>query len=83
MTGVGSFFQTHMKPLPITKPRDTIDQNTDALYDMQLYLRLNGVHVAWFHDAFISAAHSEQDIEDVLHAHQVSAEAALSLHGVA
>ncbi|TET84562.1 MAG: aspartate aminotransferase family protein [Anaerolineales bacterium] len=82
MTGEGSFFQSHMKPLPIEKPRDMIGQHSDALYDMQLFLRLNGVHVAWFHDAFISTAHSDQDIEDVLRAHKDSAEAALRLHGV-
>jgi glutamate-1-semialdehyde 2,1-aminomutase len=80
MTVVGSFFQTHMKSPPIGTPRDMLGQRTEALYDMQLFLRLNGVHVAWFHDAFISAAHSDQDIEAVLRAHQMSAEAALELH---
>jgi glutamate-1-semialdehyde 2,1-aminomutase len=80
MTGVGSFFQSHMKSPPIETPRDMLGQNAEALYDMQLFLRLNGVHIAWFHDAFISAAHSDQNIEEVLHAHQISAEAALELH---
>ena len=83
MTGTGSFFQSHMKGLPVNSQRDLIDQHSDALYDMQLYLRLNGVHVAWFHDAFLSAAHSDEDIEHVLRAHQDSAAAALSLHGLA
>lgn len=83
MTGTGSFFQTHMKEPPVKSQRDLIDQHSDALYDMQLYLRLNGVHVAWFHDAFLSAAHSDEDIEQVLRAHQDSAAAALSLHGLA
>lgn len=82
MTGAGTFFQSHMKSLPIDKPRDLIGQHTDALHDMQLFLRYNGVHVAWFHDAFLSAAHSDQDIEDVLRAHKDSAEAALRLHGI-
>lgn len=83
MTGVSSFFQSHMKPLPIKTPRDMIGQHSDALYDMQLFLRYNRVHVAWFHDAFLSTAHSDQDIEDILHAHQVSAEASLAMHGLA
>lgn len=82
MTGVGSFFQSHMKSPPIETPRDMLGQRAEALYDMQLFLRLNGVHVAWFHDAFISAAHSKEDIEEVLRAHQISAVAALALHGL-
>lgn len=82
MTGLGSFFQTHMKSLPITKPRDLGGQLADVLYDMQLFLRYYGVHVAWLHDAFISTAHSDQDIEYVLQAHIDAAENALALNGV-
>jgi glutamate-1-semialdehyde 2,1-aminomutase len=82
MTGLGSFFQTHMKRLPITKPRDLGGQLADVLYDMQLFLRFYGVHVAWLHDAFISTAHSDQDIEYVLQAHIDAAENALALNGV-
>ena len=82
MTGIGSFFQSHMKTPPIATPRDMLGQYTDALFDMQLFLRLNGVHIAWLHDAFISAAHSDQDVEEVLRAHIVSAEAALELHNL-
>jgi glutamate-1-semialdehyde aminotransferase len=43
-------------------------------------LRYSGVFVPWFHDAFISASHSDEDVEHVLAAHQASAEAALALH---
>jgi glutamate-1-semialdehyde 2,1-aminomutase len=82
MTGLGSFFQTHMKPLPVIGPRDLGGQLEDALFDMQLFLRYFGVHVAWFHDGFISAAHSDQDIEDVLKAHIDAAENALAWQGV-
>lgn len=83
MTGIASFFETHMKKPPVKNARDLLDQHYDALYDMQLYLRLNGVHIAWLHDAFISAAHSQEDMEHVLQAHIFSAEAALKLHGLA
>jgi glutamate-1-semialdehyde 2,1-aminomutase len=82
MTGTGSFFQTHMKPLPIVKPRDLGGQLGDALYDMQLFLSYYGIHVAWFHDAFISSAHSNEDIEYVLQAHIDAAENALAWHDV-
>ena len=82
MTGLGSFFQTHMKPLPITKPRDLGGQLADVLYDMQLFLRYNGVHIAWLHDAFISTAHNDLIIDQVLQAHIDAAENALALNGV-
>jgi len=82
MTGLGSFFQTHMKPLPITKPRDLGGQLADVLYDMQLFLRYNGVHIAWLHDAFISTAHDDQVIDEVLAAHIEAAENALVLNGL-
>jgi glutamate-1-semialdehyde aminotransferase len=47
---------------------------------LQLYLRYNGVFVPWFHDAFLTAAHSDEDIEQLLEVHKASAEAALALH---
>jgi glutamate-1-semialdehyde 2,1-aminomutase len=81
MTGLGSFFQTHMKPLPITKPRDLGGQLADVLYDMQLFLRYNGVHIAWLHDGFLSTAHSDEMVEEVLGAHIAAAEDALRLNG--
>jgi glutamate-1-semialdehyde 2,1-aminomutase len=83
MTGMGSFFETHAKRPPVNNARDLLDQHYDVLYDMQLYLRLNGVHIAWLHDAFISAAHSDEDVEHVLQAHIHAAESALKLHGLA
>jgi len=83
MTGITSFFETHAKRPPVKSARELIDQNTDVLYDMQLYLRLNGVHIAWLHDAFISAAHSDEDVEHVLRAHIHAAESALKLHNLA
>lgn len=82
LTGVGSFFQSHLRPLPVNSPRDMVGQPAEAIFDLQLYLRYNGVFVPWFHDAFISAAHSKEDVEEVLQAHQVSVEAALALHGL-
>jgi glutamate-1-semialdehyde 2,1-aminomutase len=82
LTGVGSFFQSHLKPLPINSPRDMLGQPAEAIFDLQLYLRYNGVFVPWFHDAFISASHSDEDVEHVLAAHQASAEAALALHNL-
>jgi glutamate-1-semialdehyde 2,1-aminomutase len=82
LTGVGSFFQSHLTEGPVTSPRDMLHYSMDAIYDLQLFLRLNGVFVPWFHDAFLSAAHSNEDVEDVLRIHQESVEAALGLNGL-
>jgi glutamate-1-semialdehyde 2,1-aminomutase len=80
LTGVGSFFQSHLRPLPINNPRDMLGQPEEAIFDLQLYLRYNGVFVPWFHDAFLTAAHSDEDIEQLLEVHKASAEAALAWH---
>jgi glutamate-1-semialdehyde 2,1-aminomutase len=82
MTGVGSMFQIHLKDTPITQPRDLVGQLSDPLGDLQLYLRLNGVFIPWLHLAFISDAHSDDDIEEIIRIHQVSVEACLSAHNV-
>lgn len=83
MTGVGSMFQTHLQALPLEKPRDLKNQHLEALSDAQLYLRLNGVFLPWLHLAFISAAHSDEVVEEVLRVHMLSVEAALTAHGIA
>jgi len=82
MTGTGSMFQTHMQSLPLDTPRDLKGQHVAAHYDMQLYLRMNGVFLPWLHLAFISAAHSESDVEEVLRVHKLAAESSLKAHGV-
>lgn len=82
LTGTGSFFQSHLVKGPVTNPRDIIYQPMDAIYDLQLFLRLFGVFVPWFHDAFISSAHSDQDIEDVLEIHKRAVESSLRLNNI-
>jgi glutamate-1-semialdehyde 2,1-aminomutase len=82
MTGAGSMFQIHLKDSPVAKPRDLLGRLDGPLGDLQLHLRLNGVFIPWLHLAFISAAHTEQDVEQVLHVHQASVEACLTAHNV-
>ncbi len=82
MTGVGSMFQLHLKDSPINAPRDMIGRLDEPLADLQLYLRLNGVFIPWLHLAFVSAAHSDDDVEEVLRVHKVSVEACLAAHGI-
>jgi glutamate-1-semialdehyde 2,1-aminomutase len=72
MTGIGSMFQIHAKAeLPVF-PRDLLDQDEDALADLQLHFRLNNVLLPWMHLAFFSAAHSQEDIEKMLHVFKAS-----------
>ena len=82
MTGVGSMFQLHLKDSPIKAPRDMVGRLDEPLADLQLYLRLNGVFIPWLHLAFLSTAHSDSDVEEVLRVHQVSVEACLAAHGI-
>ena len=68
MTGIGSMFQIHAKAdLPVV-PRDLLGQDQEALSELQLHFRLNGLLLPWMHLAFFSAVHSQQDIQDMLQA---------------
>ncbi|MGD8462255.1 MAG: aspartate aminotransferase family protein [Anaerolineae bacterium] len=82
MTGTSSMFQLHLKDSPIEAPRDMVSRLDEPLADMQLYLRLKGVFIPWLHLAFVSAAHSDEDIEAILAAHQESVAAGLAAHGI-
>jgi glutamate-1-semialdehyde 2,1-aminomutase len=74
MTGIGSMFQMHAKAdLPVV-PRDLLGQDKEALAELQLQFRLNNVLLPWMHLAFFSAAHSRQDIEDMLRAFKAAVE---------
>ncbi len=55
-------------------PRDLLGQDQEALAELQLHFRLNNVLLPWMHLAFFSAAHSRQDIEDMLRAFKAAVE---------
>ncbi|UCD78196.1 MAG: aspartate aminotransferase family protein [Desulfobacterales bacterium] len=78
MTGIGSMFQIHAKAdLPVV-PRDLLGQDKEALAELQLHFRLNHVLLPWMHLAFFSAAHSQQDIEEVLRAFKAAVEGVMA-----
>jgi glutamate-1-semialdehyde aminotransferase len=77
MTGIGSMFQIHAKAEPPIVPRDLLGQDQQALGELQLHFRLNKVFVPWMHLAFFSAAHSHEDIEEMLRAFKASVEAVM------
>jgi glutamate-1-semialdehyde aminotransferase len=72
MTGIGSMFQIHAKADLPRLPRDLIGQDQDALAELQLHFRLNNVIMPWMHLAFFSAAHTRQDLEEMLRAFKAS-----------
>jgi len=79
MTGIGSMWQVYLTPNPVTKPRDRMTENLDALRNFELMLRLEGVFIpSPLHLAFISPAHSADDIETILAALKRSLQACFS-----
>ena len=66
-TGLGSMFQVHMMaPAPV-KPRDRIKEDVQKLDEFALRLRLAGVFLPYpLHIGFISTAHTDKDIEQLL-----------------
>lgn len=74
MTGIGSLFQIHARAQLPAVPRDLLGQDEDALAELQLHFRLNNILVPWMHLAFFSAAHSQEDIEEMLRVFKVSVE---------
>ena len=79
MTGLGSMIQLHLVGPPLVKPRDTLEQDFEALKDFQLLLCLNGVFVPRVHIAFLSVVHTEDLVEKVIQAHQVSLKACFEM----
>jgi glutamate-1-semialdehyde aminotransferase len=72
MTGIGSLFQIHAKAeLPLV-PRDLLGEDEQTLAELQLHFRLNNVLLPWMHLAFFSAAHTQEDIEEMLKAFKAS-----------
>ena len=72
MTGIGSMFQIHAKAdLPVLA-RDLLGQDEEALADLQLHFRLNNILLPWMHLAFFSAAHTKEDLAEMLQAFKAS-----------
>jgi glutamate-1-semialdehyde 2,1-aminomutase len=82
MAGIGSLFQTHIQHPPVTRPRQALEQDHEALRDFQLYLRYNGVFIPRVHLGIVSPAHSEEDVGEIIKAHQRSLEACVAAQEV-
>jgi glutamate-1-semialdehyde 2,1-aminomutase len=81
MTGLGSMFQTHLVPPPINKPRDAAGEDPIMVQDFALLLRLAGVFIPVpLHLAFLSPAHTDEDVEIILEAHKHALETCMAMH---
>ena len=69
MTGIGSMFCTHFTKRPVKSARDLVDQNLAAAQAFYPQLLLEGVFIPNIHMGFISAAHSEEDVDQIITAH--------------
>ena len=78
MTGIGSMFQIHAKAdLPVMA-RDLLGQDEDALAELQLHFRFNNVLLPWMHLAFFSAAHTQEDLAEMLKAFKASVDGVMN-----
>jgi glutamate-1-semialdehyde 2,1-aminomutase len=82
MTGISSLFQIYLKDTPVIKLRDTVGLYDDAMRDLQLFARYNGVLIPWLHLFLISAAHTDEIVDEMLVSFKESVESALSINGV-
>jgi glutamate-1-semialdehyde 2,1-aminomutase len=69
MMGVGSMFCTHFTDRKIESARDLVHQNMEAARAFYLHLLDEGVFIPNIHMGFLSAAHSEEDVDRIAAAH--------------
>ena len=72
------------KDLSIADRRDlfTDFDYDDAMRDLQLFLRFNGVLIPWLHLFLTSAAHTDEIVDELLEVFKISTESALSINGI-
>lgn len=69
MTGVGSMFCTHFTEKKIESVRDLVDENMKAAKAFYPHLLQEGVFIPNIHMGFLSAAHTEEDVDRIIEAH--------------
>jgi glutamate-1-semialdehyde 2,1-aminomutase len=69
MTGVGSMFCTHFIAREIDSVRILADENMKAAKAFYPYLLSEGVFIPNIHMGFLSAAHTEEDVDRIIAAH--------------
>jgi glutamate-1-semialdehyde aminotransferase len=68
-----------MIPPSVTKPRDRVREDAAARDEFAVRLRLEGIFLASpLHLAFLSPAHSDSDVEEILRALKATLDAVFS-----
>jgi glutamate-1-semialdehyde 2,1-aminomutase len=70
VTGVGPLFHTHFTEQPMRDARAACDADEATLRDLHVRLLGKGIFLYQGHVSFVSAAHSEQDIETTIKAYR-------------
>ena len=70
VTGIGPLFHTHFTEHPVRDARTVCDADEARLRDLHVRLLGKGIFLYQGHVSFVSAAHSEQDIEDTIKAYR-------------
>ena len=71
--GLGSMFWMHTTRGPVNNIRDAHQGNPAASAGLRLLYRKNGLHISSNH-GFVSAAHTEEDISNLIGTHQAAME---------
>lgn len=69
MTGTASLFCTHFMEGPIESARDLVNENMGAAKAFYPHLLDEGVFIPNIHMGFLSAAHTDDDVEKIIDAH--------------
>jgi glutamate-1-semialdehyde 2,1-aminomutase len=76
MTGEGSMWAIHPAAPPVETPRDMLKHNLEIIPEFELRLRLEGVFLpAQMHGGFLSTAHGDEEVEEMLRAFKAVLEA--------
>jgi glutamate-1-semialdehyde 2,1-aminomutase len=70
VTGIGSMFFTHFTKREINSTRDLAGQNLAARDAFYPHLLKHGVFIPDVHLGFLSASHTEKDVDAVIQAHK-------------
>ena len=70
VTGIGPLFHTHFTEHPVRDARAACDADEATLRDLHVRLLGKGIFLYQGHVSFVSAAHSEQDVETTIKAYR-------------
>ena len=72
LLNTGSIFYLHFQREPIATSRDVTNTNTEAEREFYLHLMNHGVTVPGIHLFFLSDAHADADVDEIIEAFKQS-----------